>query len=137
MTKIEMLISCILTALAGIGTLLGAFLKTLKGKKTAVQSAQAQIDEATARAAKAEARLKILAEAKRLIQADEIDFKDLDELLQNNVKGTAGSVKFRMVLQALDCFCLRNGFEWNVEEITQLIKDEVAFTKTVNYTPSK
>lgn len=107
------------------------YVKKEQGKKTAVEVVAVERDDARA-------ELAVLAEAERLIKEFELDLSDLDTLLHTNVTdGTAGSMKFRMVLQALDCFCLRNGFKWDVETMTQLIKDKVAFTKAVNYTAKK
>lgn len=108
------------------------YVKTRQGKKTAVETVQTEADEAKALAAAEAAKNAVSKEAERLIVADELDFSDLDGLLQKTDNGTAGSIKFRMVLQALHLFCVDNGIQWNEEEMTQLIKDKVAFTKVVN-----
>lgn len=118
-------------ALAAAVSFVITYVKKEQGKKTAVEVVEVERDDARA-------ELAVLAEAERLIKEFELDLSDLDTLLHANVTdGTAGSMKFRMVLQALDCFCLRNGFKWDVETMTQLIKDKVAFTKSVNYTAKK
>lgn len=112
-------------ALAAAVSFVITYVKKEQGKKTAVEVVESERDDA-------KAQLSVLAEAERLIQEFELDLSDIDNLLHKNVDGTAGSMKFRMVLQALDCFCLRNGFKWDVETMTQLIKDKIAFTKVVN-----
>ena len=108
------------------------YVKTRQGRKTAVEVVQTEADEAKALAAAEAAKNSVDREAERLIVADELDFSDLDGLLQKTENGTAGSIKFRMVLQALHLFCVDNGIKWNEEDMTELIKNKVAFTKVVN-----
>lgn len=108
------------------------YVKTRQGRKTAVETVQTEADEAKALAAAEAAKNAVDKEAERLIVADELDFSDLDGLLQKTDNGTAGSIKFRMVLQALHLFCVDNGIKWNEEDMTELIKNKVAFTKVVN-----
>ena len=108
------------------------YVKTRQGRKTAVETVQTEADEAKALAAAESAKNAVDREAERLIVADELDFSDLDGLLQKTDNGTAGSIKFRMVLQALHLFCVDHGIQWNEEAMTELIKNKVAFTKVVN-----
>ena len=108
------------------------YVKTRQGRKTAVETVQTEAEEAKALAAAEAAKNAVGAEAERLIVADELDFSDLDGLLQKTDNGTAGSIKFRMVLQALHLFCVDNGIKWDEEAMTELIKNKVAFTKVVN-----
>lgn len=118
-------------ALAAAVSFVITYVKKEQGKKTAVEVVETERDDA-------KAELAVRDEAERLIKEFELDLSDIDTLLHANVaNGTAGSMKFRMVLQALDCFCLRNGFKWDVEAMTQLISDKVAFTKAVNYPTTK
>lgn len=109
------------------------FAKTMKAKN----GVQTEAEEAKALAAAEAAKNAINEEIERLVQADETDYAALDELLKTTHKGTAGSIKFRMVLQALHVFCLDNGFAWNEEKMTEAIKNKVAFTKSVNVTATK
>lgn len=117
-------------ALAAAVSFVITYVKKEQGKKTAVEVVENERDDA-------KAKLAVRDEAERLIIADELDFSDLDGLLQKTDNGTAGSIKFRMVLQALHLFCVDNGIKWNEEAMTKLITDMVKFTKSVNYTAKK
>ena len=80
---------------------------------------------------KAEAKNGIVAEIKTLVQGAETTYKQLDLILKQQ-GSSAGPMKKRDVMNALKAFCLENGFEWNEEEVSKMVEDEVAYTKTVN-----
>ena len=80
---------------------------------------------------KAEARAAIGAELKALVQNAELTYKQLDLILKQQ-GSSAGPMKKHDVMNALKAFCLENGYEWNEEEASKMLEDEVAYTKTVN-----
>lgn len=103
------------------------FAKTMKAKQTVQAEAEVNKTEAD----KANARLAILEEIKKEIVNKELNLDDLHAWLKSR-NGTAGGLKFELVVTAIKIFCLHNGFEYDAAELEELVKGEVAFTKTVN-----
>lgn len=121
-----------LGSLAGMVAAAGAsfgltFWKTRKSQ----QGTQTVADAARAEADMANAKLEILKEIKKYIKRNEGELKDLHEFLKTR-KGTAGGLKYELVLNAVKVFCLAHQYAYNDEELEQMIVDEVEFTKSVN-----
>ena len=109
------------------------FWRTMKTKK----GAQSEAEVAKAEADYANARIAILAEVKKYIVRNELGLKDLHEWLKSRNGGTAAGLKFENVLNAVKIFCLAHGFKYIDEDLEQMVRDEVEFTKVVNAPETK
>jgi Flp pilus assembly protein TadB len=132
MNELMMTLGSLAGMLAAAGVSFGiTFWRTMKSKK----NVQTEADVAKADAAAAEAKLAIIAEIKKYIKRNEGELKDLHEFLKTR-KGTAGGLKYELVLNAVKVFCLANQYTYDDAELEQMIADEVEFTKSVNVPPT-
>lgn len=130
MNELMMTLGSVAGMLAAAGVSFGiTFWKTRKSQK----GAQTEADVARADADVANAKLAIIAEIKKYIKRNEGELKDLHEWLKTR-KGTAGGLKFELVLNAVKVFCLAHQYAYDDAELEQMIVDEVEFTKSVNVT---
>lgn len=130
MENIMTTIGSILGILAAAGASFGlTFWRTMKAKK-GVQS-EAEVAKVEAEAAKA--LIEIRKVIKDNIVSKELNLSDIHDWLKTR-SGTAGGLKFELVLTAVQLFCLAHQYKYDLPKLEEMIREEVEFTKKVNVT---
>lgn len=133
--EIMEIIGSVAGMLAAAGVSFGlTFWRTMKAKKDVqCQAEDVKVEASTAKeeAATAKALLAIRDVIKKHIVSKELNLSDIHDWLKTR-SGTAGGLKFELVLNAVQIFCLAHQYKYDDAELEQMIKDEVEFTKQVN-----
>lgn len=120
---IETIISIVyycLAALFALGSILFAFIKSAKARKNAKTAEE-----------KNEATEDMKVQAKAFIQAAEIAYKEVNDLLK--AKGSsAGPIKLDSVLSKLQAYATEKKYLFDINYWTNFVNEEVAFSKNVN-----
>lgn len=137
MENIMSTIGSILGMIAAAGASFGiTFWRTMKAKKGVQSEAEvAKVEAETSKeaAAAAEALIEIRKVIKDNIVSKELNLSDLHDWLKTR-SGTAGGLKFELVLTAVQLFCLAHQYKYELSELEEMIREEVEFTKKVNVT---
>lgn len=138
MENIMSTIGSILGMIAAAGASFGiTFWRTMKAKKGVQSEAEvAKVEAETSKeaAAAANALIEIRKVIKDNIVSKELNLSDLHDWLKTRNGGTAGGLKFELVLTAVQLFCLAHQYKYELSELEQMIREEVEFTKKVNVT---
>lgn len=137
MENIMSTIGSILGMIAAAGASFGiTFWRTMKAKKGVQSEAEvAKVEAETSKeaAAAANALIEIRKVIKDNIVSKELNLSDIHDWLKTR-SGTAGGLKFELVLTAVQLFCLAHQYKYELSELEQMIREEVEFTKKVNVT---
>lgn len=135
--EIMEIIGSVAGMLAAAGVSFGlTFWRTMKSKKAeecVANEAKEEASNAKDEASAAKALLAIRDVIKKHIVSKELNLSDIHDWLKTR-SGTAGGLKFELVLNAVQIFCLAHQYKYDDAELEQMIKDEVEFTKQVNVT---